>query len=109
VYNELRSTAIQLIAKYGRNVTVITYENSGYDYDPVQTEETEVIKAVVTSFRANEVDGTIIQKDDKMLITTSSLNIAQKIQDGSRLYKIVSVDEIKPSDTAIIYKAVIRK
>lgn len=109
MYNLLKKTATDMISKFGRNVVLISYENTGYDYDPIQDETNETIKAVVTSFRANEVDGTIIQKDDKMLITVTPLNISQKIQDGTRLYKIISVNEIKPAETSIIYKAVLRK
>lgn len=109
MYNNLQATSSRLIDKFGKNVTLRTQTNSGTSYEPTITNSDATIRAVITSFKMGQIDGTLVRADDKQLITASTVAVDQKIIDGMIEYSIISVDEIKPADTALIYKAVLRK
>ena len=109
MYSNLQATSARLIDKFGKNVTLRTQIKSGTSYEPTITNSDATIRAVITSFKIGQVDGTLVRADDKQLITDSSVAVDQKIIDGAIEYSIVSIDEIKPADTALIYKAVLRK
>lgn len=108
-YGPIAATAIRLISEFGRTVTLRTIAKSGTSYDPILTNTDTSIKAVVTAFKASEIDGTLIMATDKKLITTSAVTTVDKIIDGSIEYSIVAVDEVKPATTALVYKAVLRR
>jgi hypothetical protein len=112
LYQNLAQTALNQINDKGRNISIRTVSSGGYDEDTdTYSEETtsdETVKAVITGYKAMEVDGDLIQRDDKkILIAASAITSAptteKQIVDGS-VYAIVSVKEIKPADTAVLYE-----
>jgi transketolase C-terminal domain/subunit len=105
----MAALALAQIADKGRTVTLRTETNSGTGYDPTISNSDASIKAVITKFTASEIDGTLIQANDKRLITTTEITAQQLIIDDGIEYEVINVDEIKPGDTAILYKAQIRK
>ena len=108
-YSGIVSTAQRLINKFGRDITLITQTQSGTDYAPTITETSSMIKAVITNFSTNEIDGTIIQSSDKKILTYDEIKPEQIVSiDGQRL-SIVNVDTVSPGDTKIIYKGQLRK
>ena len=108
-YSSIASTAQHLINKFGRDITVITQTQSGTDYAPTITETESTIKAVITNFSINEIDGTIIQTSDKKILTYEEIKPEQVVSiDGDRL-SIINVGTVAPGDTKIIYKGQLRK
>ena len=115
-YNSAKTTATRLLSENGRAVTIISNgPNTGTAWNPeygaaVQTPVT----AVVTKYKTNEIDGTIIRKEDKkMLIDADDIQAAidaggpietQKIKDGDTEYSIIDVEEIKPGPVSILSK-----
>lgn len=110
-YSGLQSTATRLISKFGRDFTLRTLIKSGPSYNPVIVNSDQTIKGVFTKFKAGEVDGTLIQSSDKMVIVDSAVipSVDQRIADGSSEYSIVNVDEIKPGEVGMIYKVQARR
>lgn len=108
-YGPIAATATRLIAQFGRAVTLVVETAGGTPYAPTVSTTTATITAAVTSFKANEIDGTIVQADDKKLLTTSAVTVQNKITDGAHTYSVVSVETIKPGPTAVLYKAQLRK
>lgn len=108
-YTNIYNTAVRLIDKFGRNVTLRTTTTSGTSFDPVVNEIDTTIKAVSTKFNASEIDGTLIQQNDKKLITYDEVNDQQKIVDDGISYEVINVDTINPGDTKIIYMVQIRR
>lgn len=105
-----QKTAARLIPKFGRTVQLVSITDSGPAWNPVQGEvETDVI-AMQLSYKANEIDGDLVQADDKLFMMDSSEepNTAQRIKDGEINYSIVSVNELRPADDKILYKVQVR-
>jgi hypothetical protein len=110
-YTGLQSTATRLISRFGRDFTLRTLDKSGVSYNPVIVNSDVTIKGVFTKFKASEIDGTLVESGDKMIIVDSSVipNVEQRIVDGSSEYSIVDVDEIKPGEIGMIYKIQARR
>lgn len=79
-----------------------------------QPSTTEIsTKYVRIDFKAGEVDGTLIQKDDfKALVAASSMSsrpeVGDFLIDGDRKYKIVDPKILAPSDLDILYTLQVR-
>lgn len=107
-YSGLATTAANLVTKFGRDVVLVTITNSGDDWDPVQVETTETVKAIQTQL--DNVDNDLILATDKgFLVSAALITVDMRIRDGSKDYSIVAVTEITPGDTFIIYKVQARK
>lgn len=107
-YSKLAQTAINLIARFGKTVQLRTVTNSGSDFDPNLTNVDTPIKAVISDYKNYDIDGTLILAKDKKMITTSSVTLSDNIVDGSTVYSVVSVNEIAPSTTVLVYKVQLR-
>jgi len=113
-YSGIASTAAAQIADKGRN---ITYTSVGIGtFNPAtgsytgETETDTTLKAVFTEFLENQIDGSVIKRGDKqVLITDVTPKINDKITDGSDIYQVVNIKEIKPGDTACLYKLQVRR
>lgn len=110
--------AIAEVSDKGRSVT-LTYTTQG-TYDPGddtftgQTTTTQTVKAVILNFRRAEIDGTLIKNGDRRaLVAPDNLTRAPKtgdtITDGSEVFSIQNVEEVKPGDTVLLYKLQLRK
>ncbi|PSL23473.1 hypothetical protein [Dyadobacter jiangsuensis] len=117
-YGEMAELAKEQIEEFGRSV-ILRRNNQG-DYDPAtdsfsggSSADVSVI-ALFTKFEQNEIDGTIILRDDKkVLIAASSLASPPQhndiLVDGDYEYKVLPLDIIRPGDTPLIYKLQVRK
>lgn len=107
-YSGLESTAARLIARFGRDIILVTIANSGDDFNPTQIETLETVKAVQTQL--DTVDNDLILATDKgFLIDATLITADMRIRDGSTDYSIVLVTEVKPGDTNMIFKVQARK
>ena len=115
-YTDILNTATTLIAASGRNVTYQSLDKGGYDAatDTVSGNgyTNTTIKAVILGINVFKTDESTLQRGDRIaLISASSItpNEKDKIIDGSATYQIVSIEEVNPGDTAVIYKLQVRK
>ena len=107
-YSGLANTAQTLIDKFGRDTTLRVNTSSGSEFDPTIVVNDTTIKAVFLSYKTNDVDGTLIKSNDKMLLTYVEVENKNEIVDGGHKYEVINVDEVKPGLTPMIYKVQIR-
>jgi len=107
-YSGLASTSVRLISRFGKTVLRRTITNSGPEYDPTQVNVDTAIYGVIVSYGLNEIDGTLILAKDKKLLTTSLIDIKDKIVDGSIAYSVISVSVVEPATTSLLYKVQLR-
>ena len=118
LYTKLANVALAQIKDKGRTVTLKT--PSANVYNPAAgtytegTPVTQTPKALFTQFMLDEIDGDLIRSDDKKcIIAASDLTSAptdkDTITDSGLEYSVLPIEEIKPGDTAIIYKLRLRR
>jgi hypothetical protein len=107
-YSSLAATAVGLIDKFGRDTTLRTNTVSGTEFDPTIVATDETISAVFMGYKTNEVDGTLIKSNDKMILTYAVIDLKNEIIDGGKKYEVVNVQEVKPGITPMIYKVQLR-
>jgi hypothetical protein len=112
IYTSLAAVSLAQIADKGRDV-VLMQPTTQPTWNPITQRMTDAtvitvtVKAVVVDVSLREVDGGLIQAGDRwFLIAADGLSItpSSKITDGSQDYAVISVNEIKPADVAILYK-----
>ncbi len=110
-YGNMAKLASEMITEYGRDMIMRTYTESGPSYSPVRTPVDVGLKGVFTKFKTSDVDGTLIKKEDKMVLIDSAVvpEKSASIIDGGNVYEIVDFDEIAPGTTSILYKLQARK
>jgi hypothetical protein len=116
-YYDNLETALRLIDKKGRTVTLRSVTPAAYDPlndtqgSDAHTDRT--VKAVFTSYKTVEIDGSIIlQGDKKCLIADLSAlpDTNDIIVDGGDEWRIVPpIDLVQPGDTPILYKLQVRR
>ena len=107
-YTNLANTATRLVNRFGKTIQKRTISNSGSDFNPTQVSVDADIDGVIVSYGLNEIDGTLILTTDKKLLTTSLLELDDKVVDGSIVYSIISINQIQPADTNLLYKVQLR-
>ena len=106
VYTRAAATSARLITKYGRSLSLKTEAFTGATpWAPTVTPTSTTITGVVSDYQQKDIDGTLIQAGDKKFVISSAVvpTLAGRIVDGSLEYSIVSVTEIKPGATAVLY------
>lgn len=96
-----------MVERLGRDITVRDNTNSGTDYDPIWTPTDATVRAAIFDYDANEVDSTTIQRNDKEFIiaSTSTILKTSKLVDGGKTYQIISLEEVQPGSTLLMYIA----
>lgn len=107
-YTQLALVAQRMITRFGRSTTLRTNVKTGDEWNPTITPSDATINAVFISFKATDVDNTLIKSGDKMLLSYTQIDSKNIIIDGGVKYEVVGVEEVKTGDTAILYKAHIR-
>jgi hypothetical protein len=115
LYDRASSTAKQMIGKYGRDLVLKrniegTFDPATYAFSGTSSPEVSC-KGIVTNFKINEVDGTIVLRTDKKIILDADALPEQndKIIDGTDEYTIVNVDSLEPGNTTLLYKVQARR
>ena len=111
VHARFAALAVRLIAKHGRALSLVTTTATGDIYNPTNSETTTAIVGVETRFDSHEINGDLVRHDDKLFLIDSvvTIEVDMRINDG--LYvgqSIVSVVQIKPGMTSVIYKVQLR-
>ena len=96
-----------LVDRMGREVTLRSYSSTGPKYDPVLTPTDQTITAAVFDYGADEVDGSIIQSNDKEFIiaSTSVVTKQMKLIDRAKEYNIENLEEVEPGNEVLMYIA----
>ena len=100
-----------IIGNIGRVVDVRTVVTTGPAHDPVQTPTDTPAKAAIVNFKASEVDGSVVQTDDKKAFISSVTEVTKqaKIVDGTIVYNIEDLRLVQPGDEKFLYLAPCRK
>jgi hypothetical protein len=116
-YTKLQATAQRLITKFGKEWTVRRLTKGTYN-PAANTRSTDATtnytaKAVRTEYKAYQIDGEVIQRGDfKLLLEAAGLAITpattDKMVDGSAIYQIINIKEIKPASTILYYEIQVR-
>lgn len=95
-----------IIDQIGRTVTHRTFSKSG-TYDPTLTPFDSSVTAAVFDYTAGEADGSIIQREDKLMLISAQTVITKgdRLIDGSKDYGIISLELIGPGDESFYYRA----
>ena len=112
-YANARATAERLIANFGQSATLTQTANTGTDYNPTLTETDYTCTLAVIDYKQSDIDGTVILKDDKKaIISTSGLTVtptkADKLTIGGVVHDIVEIMPLSPAGIVIIWQAQIR-
>ena len=77
----------------------------GDDWNPTTTTETKSIIGIQSAFQKGEVDGSIIQSNDKKYIVSNEYEISttDKLIDGTTEFSIINADPVAPGGTTILY------
>ena len=109
-YASNAATVLRLLTKYGQDVTLRSYTPGTYNpatgtATPTQTDTTR--KGAIFDFGAGQTleRGTLIQGGDKRLLVdpTASINPQDHFIVGGVEYVIVSIGELNPAGTRILY------
>lgn len=122
VYDRLRATALRLIAKYGRDVTVrfatdAAPADSTKPWNPSPPAFADAtVKGVVTPVEEQYVNGTtILSTDQQVIVAAQGLPSAPDpkclvvdSKDGAT-YKVTEVDPIEPGRIAVVHTIFMRR
>jgi hypothetical protein len=99
------ATASRLIAKHGRAMQLRSVVTSGPEYNPTITTSDKAIIGCMLLYTALETTSSLIAAGDKRVLvdSTEEITTAHKLVDGSIVYEIKNVNEIKPGDVSIMY------
>lgn len=117
-YSGLEAVADDLIGEFGRTVTfrvrAATLKTAGEPWlGKVAAASAGTAPAAFIEYNASEIDGSIIQAEDrKVLVAAKNLGFspttAYEMVDGSVVWQVVRVAEIRPGATALAYELQVR-
>ena len=116
-YSTFARIANRILSDWGVAAT-LTRKSSG-TYDPATsvstvTSATDNVTVAIFPYPAKLIDGTLIHVGDMQVIMgTDGLSAAPEAADnitiGGTVYKIVTVQNIKPANTSVLYELQVRK
>jgi len=116
-YAELATLASELLAEFGRDITLRSLNSGAYDYDTslvATPAPTDVVrKAAVFDFQEGETEfnGNLIKMGDKRLLMEPGVvpTVANQVFIAGVGFEVLSVGEINPAGTPVVYSLHIRK
>lgn len=116
-YGDLQSTATELLAEFGKPLTLRIQTGSAYDPDtqtnvPAYTDYP--VSGLVLNYkgRTNEA-GTYVQTDDKRILVSVSNapepTTGAQVVDGSTVYVVQAVKALSPAGTNLLFELQGRK
>lgn len=116
-YNEIAQDALTSIQEAGRSFSITRSTGTFNPATNVITGPAPItynIPGVMTSFANRDIDGEVIRlQDRKILLAAAGLpivpNTSDKVTDGSDVWNIINVEEIRPASIPILYKIHVRK
>lgn len=114
-YAALASKSAALLSKFGRDVTRRRVTRGAYDTSQGSAanagQADATFKGALLDFGTREVDGTLVKSTDKkLLLEASGAPLASDtFLVGGLEYAVVSVKEISPAGTPVLYEVQLRK
>lgn len=113
-YDDMAQTARELVDEFGRTITLRRVNPGAYsaasDSFSGASSVDHTVKAVFTSFKAQEIDGEIIRRDDKRVILAGIAPlVGDQILEETTTWRVLSVETVKPGDTDILWKVQARR
>lgn len=114
-YSELTADALALLTEFGQSVTRRSYTAGSYDTAtgtavPATADSTR--KGVALDFAAGQslVRGTLVQSGDKRLLVdaVAAINMQDHFIVNGVEYVIISIGEINPAGTVVLYDLHVR-
>jgi hypothetical protein len=115
-YNDMATTANELLSEFGQSVT-LTRKSTG-SYDPatstsIITETTQTGKAAIFPRGIKDIDGTLIKQGDyQMLLSPKNITIpivGDTVTINSIIYTITMIHETAPANTSVLIDCNIRR
>lgn len=114
-YSRPLATANRLLSRFGQAAVLIRYApGGGPQHNPgPPTPTNHACTIVVDTYRAFEIDGTmILAGDKKVLLSVEGLAItpttADKLQIGGVAHTIINVETLSPGGTTLLYTLQVR-
>jgi hypothetical protein len=117
-YTRLAATAKKLLAKHGRDVTLHSEALPVYDAATgvaTVTPTDTVVKAAIFDFAkgVTTVRGTLVQMGDKEIFMEAKSGVTPSVRDTVTvdvdIFTVVSVGEINPAGTPVLYQLHVRR
>lgn len=113
-YNALALAAKRLLTEFGQTVTLT--RTSGESINPITgavtpgSDTAYTPKAVVKNYSNNDIDGTRIKAEDRLLVMDDTVEpiTDDVVAFGSVTYQVVSVKVADPAGTPLVYFAQVR-
>lgn len=114
IYTRLAATAVRLIEKYGVEYTFTNVTQGAFDpatgSPASSTSTTYTAHAVRDEYSTFEKNNASVEVDDiKLIAEVASYTIDDTVSVDSEVYRVVSVDPIKPGATTVAYMLQLRK
>lgn len=112
-YSGMAATASRLIARFGVSCTV--RDITGETHNPVTGAVTgganadTTVNAVLTEITSENYPDAVIQAGDKRAVLDGPIAVDNQLIHDSEAWKCVSVREVKPGDTSLVWFAQVRK
>jgi hypothetical protein len=114
-YNSLASTASKLLSKFGGDVTIS--RTTGGSINPVTgavTAGTTTVleaKGLITDFKDELIDGTVIQYGDRLLVIDSSIVpvLTDRPVVSNQQWNIMKIMTKQPANVPIVYLLHVRR
>lgn len=117
LYAKLAATALALLTKFGRDVTLTKVTEGAYD--PATSaasvsNATSTLKGATFNFAEGQTmfGNSVIQQGDKLLMLAAGGAVPDtddSVTIGGVIWKIVSVQEVNPAGVPVIYEAQIHR
>ena len=112
-YVGLEITSLSLITRFGKDATLNRVTEGAYDpstgTNTGASTSTQTVKAVFTDYKEMQIDGSIVQRGDRLVLVAASGISEPLTNDEIDGYKVVNVKLVKPAETALLYKLQVRK
>ncbi len=116
IYQAQERTAQAIIKSKGTTALLIRQgAPTGPAYDlTAGSETTETIRCVLTNWNQREIDGNLIQVGDlRLLVSTEGVTSSPNTEDGVRIgtedYQVVSVRNVSPAGTPLVWIVQVRQ
>ena len=112
-YSNMLNTADSLISTYGRDVTIRREKNDTEKANPWEGYESEVTTYATQAVFMDDVpkndDGTLVKREFQTCLVpakglTFTIELSDKVVDGSDEYEILDIHKVQPGDTLLMYK-----
>ncbi|QEO58322.1 hypothetical protein [Francisella marina] len=111
-YSKYVTKLINNVDKYGRDINILRTSITGIGIDQATTSFEVQTKCIAVGYKSTEINNTTIKAGDVMAIfgANEAIKYSDRIReiDNSKTYEIISLEEIKPANTLIGYKAQLR-